>query len=117
MALNLHGFYTGVEQILADIARTMDGSLPIGSEWHRDLLLQMSAEIPDARPPVIARDTRRRLDEYRGFWHVVRNVYTFSLRPSRVQELVTDLPTCFAAVSHDLDAFAVFLKQLEQLTE
>jgi hypothetical protein len=112
VALNLHGFYTGVEQILADIARTIDENLPTGPDWHRDLLLQMSAEIPDARPPVIARDTRYCLDEYRGFRHVVRNVYAFHLRPSRVQELVADLPACFAAVSHDLTSFAAFLRQL-----
>jgi len=77
----------------------------------------MSAEIPDARPPVIARDTRYCLDEYRGFRHVIRNVYTFNLRPSRVQELATDLPKCFAAVRHDLTRFAVFLRQLADSAE
>lgn len=113
VALNLHGFYTGVEQIFADIARTIDESQPVGPDWHRDLLLQMSAEIPDVRPPVIARHTRHCLDEYRGFRHVVRHVYAFHLRPSRIQELVTDLPACLTAVRHDLDDFATFLRQLD----
>jgi len=112
VALNLHGFYTGVEQILADIARTVDESQPTGPDWHRDLLLQMSAEVPDVRPPVIARATRHCLDEYRGFRHVVRNVYVFNLRPSRVQEIVADLPACLTAVRGDLHNFAAFLRQL-----
>ncbi len=54
VALNLHGFYAGVERIFEEIAREIDGSLPAGPEWHRDLLLQMSAEVAGTRPPVIA---------------------------------------------------------------
>ena len=30
VALNLHGFYAGVEQIFEDIALTMDGAMPEG---------------------------------------------------------------------------------------
>ena len=30
IALNLHGFYSGAEQIFEDIARTIDGGLPTG---------------------------------------------------------------------------------------
>ncbi len=117
VALNLHGFYTGVEQILTDIAQTVDTSVPTGSEWHRDLLLQMSAQVPAVRPPVLARDTRRCLDEYRGFRHVVRNVYTFNLRPSRLRELVDDLPQCLEATKRDLTRFVAFLEQLDRHNE
>lgn len=42
VALNLHGFYTGIEHIFKDIARTIETSLPSGSGWHIDLLTQMS---------------------------------------------------------------------------
>jgi len=113
VALNLHGFYVGVEHIFEDIARIFDGSLPGGGDWHRDLLVQMSAEISDLRPPVIKRLTRHCLDEYRGFRHVVRNVYTFNLRPSRLHELVATLPLCFEAICDDLAAFVDFLKQID----
>jgi len=75
VALNLHGFYAGAERIFEEIAREIDGSVPTGPEWHRDLLMQMSAELRGTRPPVIGRNTRDCLDNYRGFRHVVRNVY------------------------------------------
>jgi len=114
VALNLHGFYTGVERIFEDTARTIDDSLPTGSDWHRDLLLQISAEEIGVRPAVIARDTRKCLDEYRGFRHVVRSMYTFSLRPSRIQELVEGLTACFEMVSRDLNQFAAFLESLNK---
>jgi hypothetical protein len=71
VALNLHGFYAGVEKIFEDIARTLEKNIPDGSGWHQDLLLQMAAEISPIRPPVISEKTRDCLDEYRGFRHVV----------------------------------------------
>ncbi len=49
VALNLHGFYTGVERIFQEIAREVDGGQPGGPDGHRDLLVQMSAEIPGIR--------------------------------------------------------------------
>lgn len=51
-----------------------------GADWHRDLLLQMSAAIDGVRPPVISQETRFCLDESRGFRHGVRNLYTFNRR-------------------------------------
>ena len=111
VALNLHGFYSGVEQIFEDIARTIDGDLPSGAEWHISLLRQMTAEMGKLRPAVIEIETRRQLDEYRGFRHIVRNVYAFNLRPSRLNELVNDAPDCFANLTSDLMAFADFLEK------
>lgn len=112
VALNLHGFYSGVERIFEDIARELEGSVPTGPDWHQDLLLQMSAGIDEVRPAVITRETRYCLDEYRGFRHVVRNVYTFNLRPTRLQELTDELRACYRAVVHDLETFAGFLEDL-----
>ena len=83
--------------------------MPQGPDWHRALLLQMSASVDEIRPPVIRPETRFCLDEYRGFQHVVRNVYTFNLRPSRLQELVTDLPHCYTLLRQDLAAFLELL--------
>ena len=113
VALNLHGFYSGIERIFEDIARSFDESIPDGPDWHSSLLLQMSAETPGRRPAVISRSTRYCLDEYRGFRHVVRNVYAFNFRPSRLQELVNNLPNCFDSAKEDLLRFSTFLENLE----
>ncbi|MGD1949534.1 MAG: hypothetical protein ACFB14_07790 [Leptolyngbyaceae cyanobacterium] len=83
VALNLHSFYTGTERILEEIAKAIDGSVPEGAGWHRDLLMQMSAELSTIRPAVISHKTRHCLDEYRGLRHIVRDIYTFNLKPSR----------------------------------
>ena len=112
VALNLHGYYTAVEQVFEAIARDIDGEVPVGTSWHRDLLLQMSAELVGVRPRVITTETRACLEEYRGFRHVVRNVYTFSLNPERLESLVQALRGCYELASRDMDAFVGFLSAL-----
>jgi hypothetical protein len=105
VALNLHGFYAGIEHIFEDVARTVDKSLPSGPVWHQDLILQMSADSGELRPAVIRAETRYCLDEYRGFRHIVRNVYTFHFKASRLEELVSGVRPCYQLVEKDLDSF------------
>ncbi len=114
VALNLHAFYTGVEHVLEAIAREVDDSVPSGPEWHRDLLLQMSAPIPHTRPAVLGADTRHCLDAYRGFRHVVRNVYGYNLDPARIRDLVAGLGSCYRAVADELEVFARVLERLAE---
>ncbi len=108
-ALNLHGFYNGLEHIFEWLARELDGGLPQGSMWHRDLLDQMTLDIPDGRPPVLRPETRASLGEYLGFRHLVRNLYTWDFAPLKIQQLVAQLAPTLQMVDTDLAAFARFL--------
>ncbi|MGH8248219.1 MAG: hypothetical protein ACREUU_17495, partial [Gammaproteobacteria bacterium] len=87
-ALNLHSFYSGVEKVFETVALELDGGLPKGEAWHRELLQQMTFELPGTRPAMISPETSKGLDEYRRFRHVVRNVYAEHLDPERVGKLV-----------------------------
>jgi hypothetical protein len=111
-ALDLHGFYAGVERLLEQIASEVDGGQPASRRWHRDLLAQMALAVPDVRPIVLAPESVAALTEYLEFRHVVRNAYTFTLRPERVSELVRDLRAAFDLARRDLLAFATFLDGL-----
>jgi hypothetical protein len=71
----------------------------------------LATEIPHVRPAVVSEDTRNVLDEYRGFRHVVRNVYTFKFDPVKVQRLVEGAHRAFSQVRAELLAFADFLEQ------
>jgi len=117
IALNLHGFYAGLEQIFEAIARTIGEGMPTGSHWHQALLLQMSVAVPTVRPAVISQASRQRLDSYRGFRHVVRNVYTFNLEAARVLVLAKDLALCYEQVVADLNQFCQFLDRIGQEPE
>jgi len=112
VALNLHGFYSGAERVFIRIAEIIDDNPPRGDSWHRLLLQQMMTEIPGIRPPVVSIDTGTKLDEYRRFRHIVRNVYTHNLDPVKVGKLVSDAPALFERLKAELMAFANFLEQV-----
>lgn len=109
VALNLYGFYSGIERIFERLAETLDGSLPKGENWHQALLVQMSNEVPGIRPAVISLQTLKRLDEYRGFRHVVRNVYTFHFDAAKLEKLVLGAGDTFSHVRAEILAFVDFL--------
>ncbi|KAF0108583.1 MAG: hypothetical protein FD146_469 [Anaerolineaceae bacterium] len=111
VALNLHGFYSGLERIFTLIASNIDGDLPQGENWHTLLLEQMTKEVPRVRPAVLSSKVARRLNEYRGFRHVVRNVYTYRFDPARVEKLAVSAPNLLAALKDELTAFAAFLDE------
>jgi len=113
-ALNIHGFYAGLERIFTVVAERIDASLPGGPNWHQDLLRQMTAEIPGVRTAVLSPNLFPALDRYRGFRHVVRNVYAYVLDPRLMAVLVDDLPETSACVRVQLAAFADALEAIAE---
>ena len=113
-ALNIHGFYAGLERIFTLVAERIDASLPGGPNWHQDLLRQMTAEMPGVRAAVLSPDLFPALDRYRGFRHVVRNVYAYVLDPRLLAVLVDDLPETSERVRVQLEAFADALETIAE---
>ncbi len=111
VALNLHSYYSGLERIFELIVRTVDQATPSGETWHRELLTQVSHDIPGLRPAVINSESARRLDEYRRFRHLVRNVYAADLIPERMVDMLTDLHDLWKDIRAELLAFVDFLEQ------
>ena len=56
-AYDLHGFYGGLERIFEAVATTIDGSVPGGESWRRDLLQQMGRELQGIRPALFSEET------------------------------------------------------------
>lgn len=111
VALNLHSFYTGVERIFEVIADRIDQAKPGGTRWHQQLIRQMAAEVPQIRPTVLSRQTCEQLDRYRGFRHVVRNIYTFKFDSRQIEPLIDNLQSMWVAIRQELLQFAQFLEQ------
>lgn len=105
-------YYTGIENMFEEIAKVVDGSLPAGEEWHKDLLRQMKLDINGIRPAVITRETFTFLDEYRKFRHLVRNIYGFNLLPERLEPLLTRLPAVDRRLAGEIDDF---IKQMYEI--
>ena len=111
VALNLHGFYSGLERIFEFVAEVIDGTKPSGENWHQTLLRQAATERPSVRPAVISIDSCNHLDEFRRFRHVVRNAYTFKFDPVKIAQLIDQTPRLFSQLQAELLAFADFLDQ------
>lgn len=114
VALNLHGFYSGLERLFELVARHVDRAVPAGDTWHRNLLNQVAQDIMDVRPAMISQESALALDEFRRFRHLVRNVYTMNLVPERMTRLMTALPDLWSTLRAELLAFADFLAFLAQ---
>ena len=117
LALNLHAFYSGIERIFELVAREMDESLPNSGRWHQQLLEQMSLRVAGVRPPLISQQTCEQLADYLGFRHVVRNLYTFNLRPDRLAKLAETLEATVTSFRRDSDQFLEYLEEISRSTE
>ena len=69
----LHDFYGGVERIFVRIASELNGGVPRAEQWHRELLGNMTLEIPEVRPAVLDPALAGALGTYLRFRHVFRN--------------------------------------------
>ncbi|MHA1730762.1 MAG: hypothetical protein ACTSU5_02410 [Promethearchaeota archaeon] len=101
----LHDFYTGIERIFRRIATSLDGEVPTGSNWHSDLLMRMTLEIPNTRPRVIDESLADDIHEYLRFRHLFRNLYGFKLKWERIKPLVSEMERVFADLKRQVGDF------------
>jgi len=112
VALNLHDFYNGLEGLFEVIAENVDGIKLSGSRWHQELLRQMTFELNGARPSVISHELSEKLDDYRSFCHLVRNVYAHQFKPDRMKPLVENIDGVFRESEQQMNIFCQYLKDL-----
>jgi hypothetical protein len=113
----LHDFYTGMERIFSRIAEEMEGGLPKGKNWHRELLNDMSIELNNIRPNVITSDLKNSLEEYLEFRHLFRNVYGFELKKERLKVLIDNFDNVFLSFKDSIKGFMKFLERLSSSFE
>ncbi|MCY4123379.1 MAG: hypothetical protein OXG72_20920 [Acidobacteria bacterium] len=101
----LHDFYCGVERILVRIAEELNGGVPQGEQWHRQIVTDTTLEIPDVRPAVIDAALAEELRDFLRFRHAFRNVYGSPLRAERMRPLEARLPDVLAAFRRHIRAF------------
>jgi uncharacterized protein YutE (UPF0331/DUF86 family) len=71
----------------------------------------MLVEIPDVRPSILSEKTYQKLNEFRGFRHVVRSLYAYKLDASRVFELTHQLKICRQSFAMEIYQFCDTLKK------
>ena len=96
------------------IAQELNGGLPAGEDWHKQLLTDMALPIKDTRPPIISSKLKQELYKYLGFRHVFRNIYGFSLEEERIKALVKQLPSVLLKLKQEISIFQEYLNKLTQ---
>lgn len=111
----LHGFYTSLEKAFERIADNVDRGLirSKSDQWHKDLLDQMTLDIPGVRPPVIDSESHRYLYKYLSFQHVIRSNYTHRLDPEHIAENYEMLEDCHRLITEQLNDFCEFLASVD----
>jgi len=108
----LHDYYCGLEKIFIHLAKSFGESLPGGNQWHKELLDEMTLSIPGVRTALLSKKTLAKIDELRGFRHIFRNAYGFSIDPIREQQLLANLSSIATSVKKEIKAF---FKQMDEL--
>lgn len=100
----LADFYNGIERTLKIILSELDGGLPKGDDWHRQLLT--NAKISTSlRSSIISEQLFNDLVPYLGFRHVVRNAYGFELDVERVNKLAAHISSVITDFQNEISSF------------
>lgn len=110
VANKLADVYRGIERIFERIANEVDGYIPRGSRWHKDLLEQMAKQRPE-RPPVISQEILPLLESLLEYRHKVNNIYTDELIYENTEEHAKSIEKLFQNFSNDLNLFIDSLAQ------
>lgn len=111
MASILHEFYNGVERLLERLVLSQGETLPKGTFWHADLLVQVATPQEGHRPALIDAPLRDRLEEYLRFRHFFRHAYGYTLEWARLRWLAESLEETLERLRGQVRAFLASLRE------
>lgn len=114
LGYHLHNLYSALEDLFREVANTFENRIEPAEAYHRELLRRMSIEVPHIRPKVLSSASLQVLEELRGFRHVFRHSYTYTLDKERVDRLRQRVIAQWQDVENDLSGFEAFLDALLQ---
>jgi hypothetical protein len=88
LAMLLHSFYNGLENIFKRIAGKIDGQMPSGERSHVELLEQMAHPSNHRKDKLLSDETYKDLKKYLGFRHFSRHAYSFDLKRDLMKDLI-----------------------------
>jgi hypothetical protein len=113
-AMRVQQFYTALENLFKQIAKSFENHIENMSNFHKELLLRMNTEIPNIRPCVISNKSLLLLDKVRGFRHFIRHAYDCELDESELALIQKKLKEDYPLVEVDLKKFRSFVSGLSR---
>ncbi len=111
-ALKTQSFYTAIEDLLKQIAKSFENHIEKLDMYHKELLVRMNTEIPKIRPALLREKTFVFLDKLRAFRHFIRHAYDCELDPEELRLIQVRLKHEFSLFEEDLAAFRKYIEQL-----
>jgi hypothetical protein len=87
LGYRLHNLYSAYEDLFKLVTSFFENQVDRTAAYHIGLLKRMRIEIEGVRPALISDETFALLDELRGFRHIFRHAYGYSLDADRLVAL------------------------------
>jgi len=103
VAIDLHDYYTAAETLFERVARLLDGDVPGGDRWHRDLLQQMATDLVPVRGALLSGEDLLWLEELLKFRHFLRHAYAVTLDAAQLLARADDVQRRHSALVAAVD--------------
>ena len=104
VAMIIHSFYNGIENMILMIVKNKDSNLPSGIKWHKELL-NRAFEKTERRTQIFRGEMKLPLNEYLRFRHVVRNTYGYQLKWEDMKTLLLNIDMIWKNTKEDIKIF------------
>jgi predicted nucleic acid-binding Zn ribbon protein len=111
-ALRTQQFYTAIEDLFKQIAKSFENHVENLNSFHKELLVRMATEVPNIRPSVLSKQSLILLDKVRAFRHFIRHAYDCELNREELQLIQDKLNHDYFHVEKDLQQFRIYINQL-----
>lgn len=111
-AMKSQQFYTAIEDLFKQIAKSFENHIDNMGSFHKEILNRMNTQIPSIRPQVITDSTLGFLDKLRAFRHFIRHAYDCELNLDELILVQKRMSSDFSLFQKDMDSFYKYLKKL-----
>ena len=111
-AMRVQQFYTALEDLLKQIAKSFENHIDTMSNFHKELLSRMNTEIPKIRPAVLSHQSFLFLDKIRAFRRFVRHAYDCELDENELLLIQKKTEQELTHLESDLQNFRSYIQKL-----
>ena len=111
-AIKTQQFYTAIEDLLKQIAKSFENHIQDLAMFHKELLIRLHTTIPSIRPRVLSEESFLLLDKIRAFRHFVRHAYDCELIEEELRGIQNRLKTHHTSLEKDFSEFRQFVETL-----
>ena len=111
-AVKTQQFYTAIEDLLKQIAKSFENHVQDLSIVHEELLVRLHTAIPPIRPRLLSEESFVLLDKIRAFCHFICHAYDCELLEVKLKAIQDKLKTSYVVLEKDVLEFRQFVYKL-----